>query len=420
MRFLYSLFFYLLTPFLILRLLWKEWRHPRSYGLRMEERFGLNHRPIGPFDVWIHAVSVGEVMASAPLIEKLLAKGRRILLTTMTPTGSSQALVLFKGQVEHQYIPYDYPWALKRFFKRTLPKLAIIMETEIWPNLIHYTRAYDIPLVLANARVSDKAFKQYYPWRFFFKSLLASYSLIIAQSKEDASRLKALGAPQQNLRVLGNMKFDIILPRQDKAKFLYLKQQWGIERPVFIAASTHEDEELQLFKRFEALKATIPKLLLLVVPRHPARFKRVYEQSKALGLHTALRSQEQHISTAVEVVVVDSLGELVDFYAVSDYAFVGGSLVPVGGHNVLEPIALGVPVLTGPYMQNSKAICHQLVAAGGLKQVADVDELLSALQRMHHHPEVVQQQIAKGQQVMHTHRGCVMNYLQLIEGLLNN
>ncbi len=417
LRSIYTGLLYLLIPFVLLRLYWKGRRLP-AYRQRIHERFSLGHTAVTEVDVWLHAVSMGEVVAATPLIDALLAKQLRVLVTTMTPTGSQQVLTRFGQRVAHQYVPYDLPWALRRFFKKINARVGIIMETELWPNLINQATKADIPLLLINARISDKAFESYQKARFFFKPVLAQFKAIYAQSEGDAKRFIALGAPVARVHAVGNMKFDLHVHVSNKGCFDRLKVTWGKQRPVLILASTHDDEENQLLSVLIKLKAAIPDIVLLIAPRHPERFKAVYELIQQHGVKTGLRSQPETISTRTDVVVLDSMGELLGFYQVSDYAFVGGSLVPVGGHNVLEPIAMQVPVFCGPYMHNSKSICADLCAAGAIQMVDHVDALITAIIAMHKDPVQRACQIANATAVLEANRGSVARYLKCIVDLL--
>lgn len=416
MRRVYTVVLYLLIPFLLLRLYWKSRRMP-AYRFRIKERFGLGKTASTEIDVWVHAVSLGEVVAATPLIDALLAKQYRVLVTTMTPTGSEQVVKRFGNQVSHQYVPYDLPWALRRFFKQNNPRIGVIMETELWPNLIHYATRAALPLLLANARLSDGAFERYQKVRFFFKPLLNQFKAILAQSDEDARRFIALGACSSLVTAAGNMKFDLQLQVPNESDCLRLQKSWGQSRTVIIAASTHDDEERQLLSRLASLKTTIPDVLLLIAPRHPQRFQTVYALSTQLGFNTALRSQPSGIDGNAEVIVIDTLGELLGFYQVSDYAFVGGSLVPVGGHNVLEPIAMQVPVFTGPYMHNSKSICHDLCKAEGMQLLSHIDELIEALITMHKNPLQRGRQVANASEVLAANKGSVARHMERIESM---
>lgn len=418
LRQIYTILLYLLTPFLLVRLYWKGRRLP-AYRQRIHERFSLGPIVASEVDVWLHAVSLGEVVAATPLIDMLLSKQLRVLVTTMTPTGSQQVISRFGQRVSHQYIPYDLPWVLKRFFKKINARAGVIMETELWPNLIYQTRKAHVPLLLANARISDKAFQSYHRGRFFFKPVISQFGAILAQSKMDANRFIALGAPAERVHVLGNMKFDLQIQLVNQSDFEKLKTMWGGRRTVLIAASTHDDEENQLLTGLMRLKTAIPDLVLLIVPRHPQRFESVFALSQRHGFKTGLRSQSDTIDQHVDVIVVDTIGELPGFYQLSDYAFVGGSLVPVGGHNVLEPIALQIPVFCGLFMHNSKSICADLCAANALQLVEHVDALFDAIITMHQDPVQRISQISNATAVLEANRGSVTRYLDAIYEVLD-
>lgn len=417
MRHIYTFFLYLISPFIVLRLYWKG-RRLSAYRQRILERFALRKGVDAPVDVWLHAVSLGEIVAAIPLIDALLAKKWRVLVTTMTPTGSQHVIKRFGQQIEHQYVPYDFPWAVRRFFKNYKPRLGIIMETELWPNLIHQAHQINLPLLLVNARLSDHSFKQYEKVKFMFKPVLNQFTTIFAQSEEDAKRFIALGAAETLVKVVGNIKFDLQLHISLNKDCEQLKNQWGKMRTVVIAASTHNDEEKQILSRLSKLKGAIPDMVLLIAPRHPERFQEVYQISETQGFKTGRRSQSTSINESTEVVVLDSMGELLSFYQTSDYAFVGGSLVPIGGHNVLEPIAVKVPVFCGPYMNNSKAICRDLCAAEALTMVENVDELVAAIAMMHSSVLQREQQIENASKVLTANQGTVTRYMEKIGAIL--
>ena len=409
---------YLLTPFIVLRLYWKSRRLP-AYRQRISERFFIGHKVSVTVDIWLHAVSLGEAVAATPLIDAFLAKQWRVLVTTMTPTGSQHVLKHFGEKVAHQYIPYDVPSCLRRFFKAYQPRVGVIMETELWPNVITQASRMNIPLVLVNARISDKAFKRYEKVDFIFKPLLNQFTTILAQSAQDAKRFIALGATEELVSVVGNMKFDLQIARSTNQTYQQLKNAWGKERIVLIAASTHDDEEKQLLSRLPQLKKAIPGLLLLFAPRHPERFQAVYRMSQDVGFNTGLRSQPATIGSNNDVIVADTLGELLHLYQLSDYAFVGGSLVPVGGHNVLEPIAVQVPVFCGPHMNNTKSICETLSAANAIVMVQNADELAMVLAEMNRNQVQRQQQIKNASAVLDTNKGAVARCMEKIDAVLN-
>lgn len=414
MQFIYSLVFYLITPFLLLRLWWKG-RTSHAYRRRILERFYLGQRHTKPVDVWVHAVSLGEVIAVTPLVDAMLAKGWSILITTMTPTGAEQVKLRFGDKLAHQYVPYDLPGVLKRFFRRIKPRVGLIMETELWPNLIHQAHRAKVPLLLLNARLSAKSLHSYLKFKWFFKPILNQFTGILTQSEDDAQRFIRLGADSALVHDLGNMKFDLQTNFVDASAFNALKKQWGADRIVLIAASTHDDEESQILARLKHLQKAIPKLILLIAPRHPERFQTVYQLSIKAGFVTGLRSVLDTVSPTTEVLVLDSMGELLGFYQVSDYAFVGGSLVPVGGHNVLEPIAMKVPVFSGTQVHNFKTICKDLQEAHAIELVDDADSLADRLIRLHEDVQLRQQMVMNASVVLEKNKGALAKHLGWVE-----
>ncbi|HAU1296894.1 TPA: 3-deoxy-D-manno-octulosonic acid transferase [Legionella pneumophila] len=417
MRFVYSFLMYLLTPYLFFRLWWKGRKLP-AYRQRIAERFCLGIQENAPVDVWLHAVSLGEVIAATPLIDAMLNKHWSVLVTTMTPTGSERVKSRFGHKVAHQYLPYDLPWVLKRFFKRTKPRVGIIMETELWPNLINQAHASGVSLFLANGRLSDRSLQGYLKLKFLFKPVLNQFSGVLTQSNEDAERFIALGANADLVHVLGNMKFDLQIDSVDSSQYRELKSHWGEDRLTVIAASTHDDEESQILSQLPRLQEAIPGVVLLIAPRHPERFQTVYQLSVQAGFNTGCRSNLDTVSRENEVVILDSLGELLGFYQISDFAFVGGSLVPVGGHNVLEPIAMNVPVLSGNQVHNFKSICRELKEAQAILLVNHANELVDAIIKLYQDKESQNTMVANASSVLESNKGSVVRYLQKIESVL--
>lgn len=417
MRILYSFLLYLLTPYLWLRLHWKGRSSP-AYKQDINQRFAWALPTNPAIDVWIHAVSLGEVRAVTPLVQALLKEGRSILLTTMTPTGFQQVQSTFADKVKHLYIPYDLPDAMRRFFKHTKPRVGVIMETEIWPNMIHYANRAQIPLFLINARLSEKSMKRYNKVAFFLKPFLQQFTAILAQSQMDASHFLHLGAPSSTVQVFGNIKFDFPFSTTEHHNVKTLKQQWGEDRVVFIAASTHNNEEAQILAHFQDLQSAIPGILLLFAPRHPERFQEVYQLSVKAGFSTGLRSAPASLSLTNAVVIIDSLGELNQFYSLSDYAFVGGSLVPVGGHNVLEPIAANIPVFSGPYYHNFKAIYADLQNAQAITLADNAKALIESIILLHQNESKKNHQVASATAVLTQNRGSLTRYLTTINSVL--
>lgn len=411
MRYFYTFFLYLITPLILLRLFLKSLKNP-DYSKRISERFGFVN--LNNADIWIHAVSLGEVVAVTPLVNELLAKKFKILITTMTPTGSRQVNMKFGDKVQHCYLPYDLPVVLNKFFRQVKVKMVLILETEIWPNLIYTAKKNKCNLFLINGRISDKSVKYYTKFRFFFKHCLKYFDHIFAQSELDRKRFIDIGADNKNISVFGNLKFDSDITIGNK-DLLPLKHKWGASRVVLILASTHEDEEEQFLDKLKLLQQSIPQLLLIIVPRHPERFNTVYDLSVQKGFTTTLRSEEQSINKDVEVLVVNTLGELGHFYELTNYAFVGGSLVPVGGHNVLEPIAFNVPVFTGPFMNNSREIVDELLREGAIKVTKDINDLVVNILALHKSEQEFKNIISNGAMVLAKNRGGVKRYLAQIE-----
>jgi len=417
MRYVYTVLFYLALPFILARLYWKGRKNP-AYTERISERFSWGAKHASHVDVWVHAVSLGEVVASKTLVEQLLVEHQRVLVTTMTPTGSAQVRRQFGERVSHQYVPYDFPWALRRFFMATKPRVGIIMETELWPNMIAEARLCGVTLFLANARISDGAFKAYQPVKYFFKQFLAQFTGILAQSAQDAKRFCALGAPNSHVRIMGNMKSDLQISIDGFDALSVFKHSWGEARPVVILGSTHEGEEQHMFSAFRALQQALPRVVLLVAPRHPERFESVYQLACTHGLKTARRSQHASIQHNTEVVVLDCLGELLGFYALSEYAFVGGSWVPVGGHNVLEPMALGVPVFCGTFMHNSKSLCEDLLRARAMLQVESAEAMVKQIRHLHQNTDEREAQIIHATEALKASQGAVARHVEAIKPYL--
>lgn len=417
MRRLYSFLILLLTPYLLLRLYWKGIRLP-AYRQRILERFALNQRASIAVDVWVHAVSLGEVIAVTPVVNALLEKQRSILITTMTPTGALRVKQQFGDRVIHQYIPYDLAWAVKRFFQKTKARIGLIVETELWPNLLHYARQSRIALFLINARLSERSYQGYRRAQSLFSPILRQFSAILVQNAEDAERFVALGADADNVVVFGNVKFDLQTQTKNAAELSKLKTSWGLDRVVVLVASSHENEEQLILACLPKLQAGIANMVLLIAPRHPERFQKVVKLSQQMGFNTGLRSDLASLNPENEVVVVDSLGELLGFYQLSDYAFVGGSLVPIGGHNVLEPIAMQVPVFSGTHVHNFKSICRDLQTAAAIELVNTAEELVDRMISLHQDEARKRRLVANATGVLEANKGAVARYVEKIESSL--
>lgn len=418
-RWLYTFLLYLLLPVVPLRLWWRGRANP-AYRQRWAERFGRFNAPELNQVIWVHAVSVGEVQAAVPLIEALLQRypQRALVVTTMTPTGSGRVQALFGERVFHVYLPYDLPGAVRRFLDRTQPEVGIIMETELWPNLFHHCAVRDIPLIIANARLSPRSARGYGWIAPLVRSALADVHLVAARGEEDAQRFRQLGAREAQLQVMGNLKFDQILPADLAQQASQLRAQWGAQRPVWIAASTHEGEDETVLDAFDAVRQTLPDSLLILVPRHPERFERVANLVQARGWSMVRRSLAEPANAETAVVLGDTLGELLQLYAAADVAFVAGSLVPVGGHNMLEPAALGVPVLTGPQRFNFNEVSEEMIAAGGAREVVDAHTLATAVQHWLGNDAERRRAGEAGRQLVAANRGALERLLALLTPLL--
>ena len=380
LRGLYSLALYALLPVTIYHLVWRGFRHP-AYLSRWNERYARyggerDASAVRQRTLWVHAVSVGEVAAAAALINTLLKKypERRLVVTSITPTGSERIQALWGDRVDHVYLPYDLPGAVGRFLDRYRPAQALIMETELWPNLLFGCRDRAIPVAILNARLSERSLRGYRVLAPLVSRALRTVARVCAQTAPDGERFIALGARPDAVVVTGNLKFDVA-ERDDVATFVDTFRRHTGRRMVWIAASTHPEEELPVLLAHRRLRRRWPDLLLLWAPRHPERFNPVAERLRSAGLRTATRNEDRMAGADDAAFVINTLGELPMFFGASDVAFVGGSLQDIGGHNLLEPAAAGVPTVTGPHLHNFAEIAAALREAGAL-QVVDSDEEL--------------------------------------------
>ncbi len=418
MRFIYNLLIRLVAPVAFGVHLSRGLRDP-AYRERAGERFGFG-AAIDGRSIWVHAVSVGEVQASQPLVRGLLRRypGIPLVLTTVTPTGAARARALFGDSVLHRYVPYDLPGAVRRFFDRTRPRLAVILETELWPNLFAECGRRGVPLVLASARVSERSVRRYRRLLPLFRATLAHGIVIGAQSEADAARFLSIGASPGRTRVTGNVKFDFELAPEVPGRGRAWRQSNAPDRPVWVAGSTHEGEEEQVLDAHAEVRRRFPDALLVLVPRHPPRFDAIRQLLERRGVAHALRSRGEAANPATEVVLGDTMGELMDFYAAADVAFVAGSLVPVGGHNLLEPASLGVPILTGPYNFNAEDVFAKLEEAGAVRRVPSGGALGAATAALLADRAARDRMGARGREVLQANRGAVARLLELVEPLL--
>lgn len=420
-RFLYSLLLTLALPLLLIRLYLRSLRSP-AYRKRIGERFAgktIDKPDPGRSLIWFHAVSVGEVAAAEPLIRQLLLNPDLcILITTMTPTGSDRARALLGERVVHCYIPYDLPFLLKPFIRRMRPSLLVLMETELWPNLIHCCAQMQVPILLANARLSEKSARGYARLATLSRTMLTAIDLIAAQSNDDARRLQNLGAATDKITVTGSLKFNVDVTAVDNEGIAALRSLKASGRPVIIAASTREGEESRVLTAFRQVLASVPDAVLLLVPRHPERFDAVAELLEAGGFSFIRRSSDRDIGQDCQVVLGDSMGEMGNYYDCASIAFVGGSLVDTGCQNVLEPAARGIPVLVGPSQFNFAAICEQLERAGALRTVIDEQALASACIELVNDSAKSKAMGAAGQSLVTDNQQALPAHLRLIDRLL--
>ncbi len=418
MYYLYNVLVYLAAPVAILAQLWRSLRDA-SYRERLGERFGLG--PAIPGDtIWIHAVSVGEVQAAQPLIAQLQKRHPRygILLTTVTPTGAARARLLFGDRVHLRYVPLDLPGSVRRFFDRVQPKLAMILETELWPNLYGECGRRGVPLVLASARISPRSVGKYRRLVPLFRRTLSHGIVIAAQSEPDAERFHSIGATPKRTHVTGNIKFDFQPPAGIEEQGRRWRDENAPGRPVWVAGSTHEGEEAIVLDAHRRVLERFPDALLVLVPRHPQRFESVRELLAKRHERAAFRSSGAPVSPATSVLLGDTMGELMVFYAAADVAFVAGSLVPIGGHNLLEPASVGRPVLTGPNNFNGEEIAQLLMDAGAAVAVTGTGELAHAVKGLLGDARLRSVMGAAGRAVLDANRGALDRLLTLVDPLL--
>ncbi|MFJ3482841.1 lipid IV(A) 3-deoxy-D-manno-octulosonic acid transferase [Pseudomonas sp. NPDC090202] len=421
-RTLYSVLFHLGLPLIALRL-WLRARKAPAYAKRVGERFAMGLPPMERGGIWVHAVSVGESIAAAPMIRALLQRYPQlpITITCMTPTGSERIRSLFASEprIQHCYLPYDFPWAAGRFLDHIQPKIGVIMETELWPNHIHQCAKRGIPTVLANARLSARSARGYARFSGLTRPMLAEMSLIAVQTETEAQRFRDLGARPERVKVTGSIKFDLTIDPQLLVRASEQRDQWQTRgRPVWIAASTHAGEDEVVLAAHRSLLQSHPDALLMLVPRHPERFNSVFELSRQQGFASVRRSTGEAATADTSVLVGDTMGELLFLYALADIAFVGGSLVPNGGHNLLEPAALDKPVLSGPHLFNFLEIAAMLREAGALEEVSDAAGLAATVQRLIDQPQAAKSMADAGLAVMKANQGALQKLLDGIGSLL--
>ena len=420
MRMVYLLLVYLAAPIVVAMEAWKALWQPEYRG-RLGQRLGYVVAQPAAGCLWVHAVSVGEVQAAAALIRSL---GRSypaipVVITTVTPTGAQRARALFGDAVRHCYLPYDLPGSVRRFLDRIQPQVAIILETEIWPTLYHELGGRGIPLVMASARVSTRSVDRYRRMASLFRETLSHGIQIGAQTAADADRFRAIGAPVDRVRVTGNVKFDMEIPEASIAAGRDFRARCAAARPVWIAGSTHEGEEEAMLAAHAIVRARHPGALLILVPRHPQRFEAVRALLRRSGVDFAQRSAGEEPTAGQPVFLVDTLGDLQTFYAASDVAFVAGSLVPVGGHSLLEPAVLGLPMLSGPHTQNAQDVAELFEQSGALRIVRSKEELAQRVADWFDDPARARADGASGQQAVAQNRGAVNRLVAMVAPLLS-
>jgi 3-deoxy-D-manno-octulosonic-acid transferase len=419
LRFLYICIAYLISPLWIGALALRGFRD-RSHWQGFSQRFGFGPTVKDQRSIWVHAVSVGEVQAAVPLVEALLKRFPTLplVLTTVTPTGRARAKAMFGARVDVRYVPIDLPGSVRRFFHRVQPQVAIILETEIWPNLYHRCGRLGVPLVLASARISPRSVESYRRLVGLFRETLSHGIFIAAQSSEDAERFVSIGANPSRTHVVGNIKFDFGYPPDMEARGHDLRRLLGVHRPVWVAGSTHAKEEDELLTAHRLIRERFSNALLVLVPRHPPRFAEVAAALRSQEIPFVTRTSGAAVPSATQVFLVDTLGELAPFYAAGDVAFVGGSLVPIGGHNLLEPAALRQPIVAGPHNFNSADIAKMLVERGAARIVQDAATLAALVGDLLADPTARTTMGASGRKAVDDNRGAVARLMQFLEPLL--
>jgi 3-deoxy-D-manno-octulosonic-acid transferase len=419
MRFLYTVIYYFLLPFILLRLWIKNWKTHTALKF-WYERLGIGLRAVPQHGIWVYAVSVGESIAAVPLIKELRQRYPNLPLTVTNETigGAERIYASLGTRVAQLYSPYDLPFILKKFFKTLQPRLLILMETELWPNLLAACRHYNVPVLVANARLSNQSAKGYRRISPITKEMLRGINRVAAQSPADAERFIALGLPYDQVSIVGSIKFDLEFPPDLVEQAKQLRAMWGRNRLVWIAASTHQGEEEQILDAFAYIRKNMAHVLLVVVPRHINRVSHLENLCLARGYNIVKRSENICCTSTTDIFIGDTIGELLVFYAAADLAFIGGSLVKKGGQNPLEPAAVGLPLLTGPYTCNFDLITQQLKQRGIEIQVNNAQELAEQVLVLFAHPKKRQQMGNEAKKFVIENKGSLMKHLQLIEELL--
>lgn len=419
LRFCYILLSYLIQP-LVLMMMWKKSLKQPAYRERLCERYGFygDQKKPQPHGIIVHAASVGEVIAATPLIKSIQTRYPElpITVTTVTPTGSVRVKSAFGDSVSHCYLPYDLPDAIDRFLAFVEPKLLVVIETELWPNLIRKCSLNRIPFVLANARLSPRSAKRYSWVKTSIKNMLSEIALILAQDEVSAARYLALGYNAKHLVNTGNLKFDLEITDALRNKVLETAQSLNVHsRLVWIAGSTHEGEEKLLLAAHKQLLTQYPNLVFILVPRHPERFEAVETLIKKSGMTYVKRSENEPLASTTQILLGDTMGEMMLLYGLSKIAFVGGSLVKHGGHNPLEPIAFELPVISGKHTYNFPEIFAKLRQIKGVMEVDSEEEaLVQAVEFLMENPKASREMAKAGYGVLQENQGSLARHLSYL------
>jgi 3-deoxy-D-manno-octulosonic-acid transferase len=413
-RHLYSILLYLVTPLLLLYLGLRAFKSP-DYRGRWGERFGLTK--LTSTEVLVHSVSMGETLAAIPLIKRLMQANPqwRFTVTTTSPTGSEEVIKAFGDKVQHCYLPFDLSWCVRRFIKQVQPKLLIVMETELWPNLLHFATQSHCKTVLLNARLSAKSAAKYQKNSNLTRPMLESLSAIGVQTQEEADRFIALGVKPKRVIVCGSLKFDLLIDEAKKEQARGLRQQWNrANSPIWVAGSVHPGEFEAVLAAHQAILKRFPDALLIMAPRHPEQFNAAAQAVIKTGLNLARRSQQDEVKAQTQVLLADTMGELLMLYGTGDHAFVGGTLIENGGHNPLEPAAMGLSVCVGPHHWDFAEIARLLKYGGGL-EVVDSEVTLSArLIALFENPVLAKEVADLGLAVVERNRGALEKQLAVL------
>ena len=419
-RLAYTTLFFLLLPLIFFRL-WRKGAHLPAYRERWAERLGkISKRDSDRPAIWFHTVSVGEFIAAIPLIRHYInSQQYDVIITTMTPTGSDRVHDTFSNEITHIYLPYDLPFSVNRFLNATRPNILVCLETELWPNLINLCCKRDIPVVLANARMSEKSARGYRRFSALTYSMLNTLSLAAVQNHVDAERLIKLGLQRECTKIIGNIKFDLSISEQVIASAHKLKAQLSENGKfkVFIAASTHQGEDEPVLRAFSKVRASDENVKLMIVPRHPERFASVFTLCEQTGLRCARRSDNTSAEN-IDILLCDTMGELLMLYGAADMAFVGGSLIDNGGHNYIEPAAWALPIISGPSTINFREIASELQAEGALRIINDSEQLARELLALITDPAQAIKAGNAGKQVAEKNKGALEKLIALIDAQL--